>query len=235
MSGWGRSLEVITAAVLLAAVFCRPPASVAEQASIEFISPWPGALVKDGPVVLAGRLPPEAGQVHFLFNGRPLDGIERAGAGFSAILEPKKGFNEIEIRLGDRSSRLTFIYGMRAQGQMPYAFHEPLLENTCRPCHRDGGGGSDLTEAARCYQCHKAAAVLYPYVHGPVAAGMCLICHDAHGSSLSSLTRMESKKMCTSCHDQPSTTEHVESRTRVCTLCHDPHYSMLRYLLKSDY
>jgi predicted CXXCH cytochrome family protein len=226
---------VLTTAVLLAAVPCRLPASAAEQASIEFISPWPGSLVKEGPVVLAGRLPPEAGQVHFLFNGRPLDGIKRAGAGFSATLKPKKGFNEVEIRFGDRSSRLTFVYGMMAAGQMPYAFHEPLLEGTCRPCHREGRGGSELTEAAQCYQCHKAAAVLYSYVHGPIAAGICLICHDAHGSSLSSLTRMNSKEMCTSCHDQPSTTEHAESRTRVCTLCHDPHYSMLRYLLKSDY
>jgi predicted CXXCH cytochrome family protein len=203
--------------------------------AVVFVSPWPGALIMEGPVVIAGRLPPGSGKTHFLLNGRLLEGVTRKGDSFSASINPSTGFNEVEVRLGDSTSRLFFIFGSRAPGQRTYSFHPPLVEGTCDPCHRERRGGA-LTEAALCYQCHRTKTIIYPFVHGPVAAGKCLICHDAHGSSYPSLGRVQLTQMCTSCHDQLSTKKHTDtSRSRVCTLCHDPHRGMNRSLLRTTF
>jgi predicted CXXCH cytochrome family protein len=69
-------------------------------------------------------------------------------------------------------------------------------------------------------------------VHGPLAAGKCLVCHEPHGSSWPSLTLADARTMCTRCHDQPGSLAHVEkARSRVCYLCHNPHASMNRKFL----
>jgi predicted CXXCH cytochrome family protein len=186
-------------------------------------------------VVIAGRLPPGSAKTHFLLNGRLLEGITRKGDSFSGSINPAKGFNEVEVRLGDSASSLSFVYGSRTQELPIYSFHSPLVKGTCDPCHRERRGGA-LTEAALCYQCHRPKTVIYPYVHGPVAAGKCLICHDAHGSSFPSLGRVKLTQMCISCHDQLSTKKHTDiSRSRVCTLCHDPHCGMNRSLLRATF
>jgi predicted CXXCH cytochrome family protein len=216
-----------------------PQAGTGEEeepaAAVVFVSPSPGALIMEGPVVIAGRLPPGSEKTHFLLNGRLLEGITRKGDSFSTSITPAKGFNEVEVRLGDSTSRLLFIFGSRAPGQRTYSFHPPLVEGTCDPCHRERRGGA-LTEAALCYQCHSTKTIIYPFVHGPVAAGKCLICHDAHGSSYPSLGRVQLTQMCTSCHDQLSTKKHTDtSRSRVCTLCHDPHRGMNRSLLRTTF
>ena len=42
----------------------------------------------------------------------------------------------------------------------------------------------------------------------------------------------DSKQLCTRCHDQPSSLEHIDkARSRVCYLCHNPHASMNRRFL----
>jgi predicted CXXCH cytochrome family protein len=186
-------------------------------------------------VVIAGRLPPGSEKTHFLLNGRLLEGITRKGDSFSTSINPAKGFNEVEVRRGDTATRISFVYGSRTPGQPTYTFHAPLVEGTCDPCHRERRGGP-LTDAAICYQCHRAKSVIYPFVHGPVAAGKCLICHVAHGSSYPSLGRVNLTQMCTSCHDQLSTRKHTDtSRSRICTLCHDPHCGMNRSLLRATF
>jgi predicted CXXCH cytochrome family protein len=227
-------LSTLLAAVLtplLLAALAVP--AVAAESTIRFITPWPGALISGGTVIVAGTLPPDASQTHFLLNGRPLGSVKRTGNRFSGTVTPQRGFNEFEVRTGDKRARMNFVYGIQAGGQAPYSYHKPLVENECAACHEKAGGKSSPAEAAVCYQCHTAKAVMFPYVHGPVAAGKCLVCHDPHGSSLPSLTLKRPKQMCTGCHDQPSTRKHIDSsRSSVCTLCHNPHYGMKRSLLR---
>lgn len=185
---------------------------------------------------MAGELPRDAPQTYFLLNGRPLGTIKRDGPWFSGFFTPPGGFNEFEVRFEDTRARLNFVYGVKAYGQSPYNYHEPLLKGECTGCHDDESPGAARSEADTCHRCHPARNALYPVVHGPVAAGKCLVCHDPHGSNLPNLTRENPRVMCTSCHDQPSTTAHVvDGRSKMCTLCHSPHYGLKRYLLRGDF
>lgn len=227
------------AGILVAALLLDPAAlsgaEKKESGGVVFVSPWPGSVILDTPVVVAGRLPAGTRQASFLHNGQPLKGVRRRGDSFSVALTAAGVVNEVEVRADDRSARLTFVFGMKTQGLNPYVFHRPLLENTCTPCHGENEGDGDLSDAALCYRCHKALALIHPHVHGPVAAGKCLYCHDPHGSSHPSLTRSATKTLCISCHDQLSSAGHTLSRPKACTLCHNPHYSMKRFLLKGDF
>lgn len=234
-----RAAVRFSAGILVAALLLDPTAlSGAEKAGrgeVEFVSPWPGSVLLDSPVVVAGRLPAGTPQAAFSHNGRPLRDVKRRGDGFSVALNPASVVNEIEVRADGLSARLIFVFGMKTEGENPYSFHRPLLENTCTPCHGEAEGGENPSNATLCYRCHKALALIHPHVHGPVAAGKCLYCHDPHGSSYPSLARSATKALCISCHNQLSSAAHTLSQPKACTLCHNPHYSMKRFLLKGDF
>lgn len=204
-------------------------------AEISFVAPWPGSLIVDGPIVIAGRLPGEDGDAFFLLNGRPAEGFVRKGRTFSGSLVPPRGFNEIQVRYGEKRALLSFHYGVRGAGRQPYAYHQPVIDGKCAACHREEKRIGTFTEAAVCYGCHTAKAIMFPYVHGPVAAGRCLACHDPHGSNVASLALLQPDDLCTGCHDQPTTGEHISSRSRICTLCHNPHYGTNKKFLKGAY
>jgi predicted CXXCH cytochrome family protein len=199
---------------------------------IAFVFPWPGSIIAEGPVIIAGTLPEGDGDVLFLLNGRPVEGFLRKGRTFSGNITPPRGFNEIQVRLGEQRAIFSFHYGVKGGGREPFAYHQPTTEAECAACHSKSAQENTFTEAAICYGCHTAKAVMFPFVHGPVAAGRCLICHEPHGSNIPGLTRLPPQALCTQCHDQPSTEEHSVTRSRVCTLCHNPHYGSTKAMLK---
>jgi predicted CXXCH cytochrome family protein len=205
-----------------------PPA----PSAIEFVMPADGAFIAGGPVVVAGRLPPGDSFVNLLLDDAPVGEIVREGRTFQATLNPGPGPHALEARAGDLSARLSFTFGTGGRGASPYRYHKPVLEGRCAECHagvRQGGAGA---EGQTCKSCHRKLAVIFPYVHGPLAAGKCVVCHEPHGSSWPALTIGEPRAMCTACHDQLSSREHIDkARTRVCYLCHNPHASMNRRLL----
>jgi predicted CXXCH cytochrome family protein len=225
----GRSTLSLTVFALIAAAAL--PAASAEDA-VTFVTPWPGSIISGGPVIVAGTLPSAEGEAHFLLNGRPTRGFTRMGVTFSGSVVPPRGFNEIQVRLGEKRATLSFQYGVKVGGREPFTFHRPTIESKCASCHSREVQEKGLAEAAVCYGCHKARAILFPHVHGPVAAGRCLICHDPHGSNIQGLARHQPGEMCTGCHDQPVTESHTSSRTHICTICHDPHYGSDRAFLK---
>ncbi len=227
------ALVFAAAALAPGAAHCLDSADRDDPLSI--VSPWRNTLVEEGPVVLAGRRPAGAEEVFVILNGRSLGGAVRMGRRFFLSFTPPQGFNEIEVRAGDTTEKLTFAFQTGSGGQPKYAYHRPFQEGKCDPCHRRSSSGDSLTDAAVCYGCHEVRTVLFPYVHGPVAAGSCLICHDPHGSSVPGLCRVPPEEMCLPCHDQLSTAEHTSSRTKVCTMCHHPHYSMNRRFLRGPF
>ena len=225
--------SIAPAIVLLVAGFSPAAESVKPSAAaIEFVMPSPGAFIPAGTVIVAGRLPDGAGFVNLLLDGAPVAGITREGRTFSAKLTPSPGPHTLEARAGDLVAILPFTSGSGGRGRTPYRYHVPVLEGRCSECHAGVRRPAAKAESETCKSCHRKLATIYPYVHGPLAAGKCVVCHEPHGSSWPSLTIADARTMCTTCHDQPGSRDHVEkARSRVCYLCHNPHASMNKKFL----
>ena len=226
-------ISIASAAVLLAAgAVGAADAPKPPPAAIEFVMPAAGAFIPAGTVVAAGRLPEGAGFVNLLLDGAPVAGITREGRTFSVKLTPSPGPHTLEARVGDLGAMLPFISGSGGRGKTPYRYHAPVLEGRCAECHAGVRRPSAKAESETCKSCHRKLATIYPYVHGPLAAGKCVVCHEPHGSSWPSLTIADARTICTTCHDQPGSLDHVEkARSRVCYLCHNPHASMNKKFL----
>jgi predicted CXXCH cytochrome family protein len=85
-----------------------------------------------------------------------------------------------------------------------------------------------------CYDCHTDYTVSVPFVHGPVAVGQCLFCHNPHKSKIEHLLKEPEPKLCYLCHDIntiESMPAHLPEQLSGCTDCHDPHAGSARALL----
>ena len=80
----------------------------------------------------------------------------------------------------------------------------------CLACH----GPSLLGESAR--RQHTA-------LHGPVAAGLCLACHDPHRTRQPFLLRVPPEEVCSQCHEAASLQAAHPPPDEPCMECHDPH------------
>jgi len=126
-------------------------------------------------------------------------------------------------------------------GQTPaWYVHEPRKD--CTTCHgkRKQRGFSSETyliaqEPELCYNCHDDYTLSAPFVHGPVAVGQCLFCHNPHKSKIKYLLNEPEPGLCYLCHDV-NTIEliaaHSPDQLSSCTNCHNPHASSLKALLK---
>ncbi len=86
-----------------------------------------------------------------------------------------------------------------------------------------------------CYHCHTDYTVSAAFVHGPVAVGDCLFCHNLHKSKIGHLLKEPEPKLCYKCHNI-NTIElipaHFTNQQFTCTGCHYAHASSAEYLLK---
>ncbi|MHC4556659.1 MAG: cytochrome c3 family protein [Planctomycetota bacterium] len=117
--------------------------------------------------------------------------------------------------------------------------HEPRKD--CTVCHgkRRQRGFSSRTYLTApvpelCYDCHTDYTASGLFVHGPVAVGQCLFCHNPHKSRIEHLLKEPEPKLCYLCHDM-NTIElipaHLPKQLSSCTDCHNAHASSLRVLL----
>ncbi|MFH1853202.1 MAG: cytochrome c3 family protein [Candidatus Neomarinimicrobiota bacterium] len=116
------------------------------------------------------------------------------------------------------------------RAQVTWFLHEPYKGRNCNKCHQDQSGQSLLATRTDfvCRTCHEQFARPYAYIHGPVAVGQCLACHDPHRSRGKKLLTRNGDKICTFCHekiDRERVTAHVLNENRVCIECHSPHFS----------
>jgi predicted CXXCH cytochrome family protein len=88
-----------------------------------------------------------------------------------------------------------------------------------------------------CYNCHTDFATSAQFVHGPVAVGQCLFCHNPHKSQIKHLLREPEPDLCYECHDI-NTIElipaHLPRQLSNCTYCHNPHASTNEALLRDS-
>ncbi len=114
--------------------------------------------------------------------------------------------------------------------------HRPWKEKNCTACHNfQAKNKLKLPKNKICYLCHKNF-IQGKNVHGPVAVGACLACHDPHSTNNPFLLRRSLKEICFKCHVEKRLAakmhERVISRGMLCVNCHDPHSSNLHYFLK---
>jgi len=106
-----------------------------------------------------------------------------------------------------------------------------------------GGNGIALGDegcvSEKCHQQMGKAA----FVHGPVGAGQCVVCHEAgnpkHPTKSGKdfkLAFQGGKELCYACHDRKDAnkTVHKPVATGDCVACHDPHQSSAELQLKKE-
>ena len=170
----------------------------------------------------------------FVFDGVPpyMTPEERARAAELAAVHEEERAAEAKIRARDQRKKVAKVARFT---------HGPFAAEECIRCHdlrgasgfRGSGGGStsasagtDLAEAGRlqmpvtelCLRCHSDYSVDAPanadfWIHGPVAAGWCVLCHQPHSSEYPNLLVYEPPaRLCTQCHDRSElldTEEHL--------------------------
>ncbi|MHC4083647.1 MAG: cytochrome c3 family protein [Planctomycetota bacterium] len=122
--------------------------------------------------------------------------------------------------------------------------HEP--SKVCENCH-------DMTKKPRwatpefvkeplqlCYDCHPNSnySGSVDYVHGPVAIGDCMRCHNPHRSKQEHLLKIPVPDVCYRCHekaDMESIEEHPAELLSECLDCHVGHSSPARGLLREGW
>ena len=125
-------------------------------------------------------------------------------------------------------------------GQKPLWYvHEPRKD--CSICHgkRKQRGFSSQTYLTKsvpklCYDCHTDYTESASFVHGPVAVGQCIFCHNPHKSKIKNLLVAPEPGLCYLCHDTDTIeliAAHLTKQLSPCTDCHNPHASYTKALL----
>ncbi len=89
-----------------------------------------------------------------------------------------------------------------------------------------------------CYNCHEEYAALEGWVHGPVATGECLICHEPHKTKHESLLLKPVPELCYQCHEVQtihSIENHAKDSYARCIDCHAGHAAATKNLLKPEF
>ena len=129
------------------------------------------------------------------------------------------------------------------EGQKPaWYVHEPRKD--CSICHgkrkqRSFSSQTYLTSSVPklCYDCHTDYTASESFVHGPVAVGQCLLCHNPHKSKIEHLLIASEPGLCYQCHDIDTIeliAAHLPKQISACTDCHYAHASSTRALLKES-
>ena len=124
--------------------------------------------------------------------------------------------------------------GLAAGGSIAIHEHGPYAARLCGACHEAAATNALVAPPDQlCFRCH-TLPLDRKYIHGPIASGGCLVCHDPHRSPNAYLLVSASDSFCFHCHTQKSvrSIEGHESLEGGCTECHDAHASDQKYLLK---
>jgi len=113
-------------------------------------------------------------------------------------------------------------------------FHPSQGEGECKTCHDRTKSFRLIAESETlCLTCHDQASG--EFVHAPVEAGECTICHNPHGTQNPNLLVMDGQELCFQCHDKEEVQvaeAHDGIEEIVCYDCHDPHNADDESLLK---
>ena len=223
---------------------------------IRIVSPPDGSFVTEKTAFLAGHVV-----------GAAIDSVNITGAvlkeptgkvvvtdsTFGALVTFKDGINTITVSGDGVSKQIKVFYSpgdklekdfTPPKGFKRFYIHSKASSMTCTECHRKRRGKIDfkrITPArSNCTtgNCHPKMGKDVAHVHGPVGAGVCISCHNPHGSYEPLELARTGQELCLVCHeakrkefDQEIIHAPVEEG---CVDCHDPHQSPMRFQLLSD-
>lgn len=203
--------------------------SLAAQA-LELVAPATSCTLREGKVQVIGKAPKaDKGKVEFSGQStsfRVKDGV------FTVALNLGPGQHEVRFTVGEDTLVAQWNVDAAATEGV-FVYHSDVDAANCKSCHDEGARlpvASDNVSAI-CYRCHNSFDKL-PFVHGPVAMGLCVACHQPHGSANPRLLRIPRQELCTDCHNQPTTASHREFTGEQCQNCHRPHGSDKHFFLK---
>jgi predicted CXXCH cytochrome family protein len=121
----------------------------------------------------------------------------------------------------------------KKQERKVYGQHGPFAAKMCEGCHVRGSNALVVPIEQLCLNCH-TLQIEKKWIHGPLIAGGCRICHEPHGSGNPYLLVSESERFCFHCHNERDVLKNPvhSDLNAVCTSCHDAHASDNEYLLR---
>ncbi|MCF6331254.1 MAG: hypothetical protein L3I99_06885 [Sulfurimonas sp.] len=120
--------------------------------------------------------------------------------------------------------------------------HPSYAKGQCGACHTTKSAKSPdlkMEMPELCYSCHTNYEE-NDFIHGPVGAGACTLCHNPHESKNQNLlTTSTVNELCTSCHsnkdDMLKSGENIHPPVQdSCINCHDAHGQKHKFQLKAD-
>ncbi|MCF8056818.1 MAG: hypothetical protein K9K37_09275 [Desulfocapsa sp.] len=223
---------------------------------IVIVSPPDGSFVTEKTAFLAGHV-----------IGEKIDSVTITGAEvkeangkvtvsdntFGALVSFKKGINTLTIAGGGISKQVKIFYTpgdnltknfVPPKGFKRFYIHGKADPLTCTECHRKRRGKIDFKRItpvrSNCTtgNCHPKMGKDAAHVHGPVGAGVCISCHNPHGSNEPLQMARTGQELCLVCHEA----KRKEFEQEVihppveegCVDCHDPHQSPMRFQLRGD-
>ena len=116
--------------------------------------------------------------------------------------------------------------------------HAPFETQSCGDCHNTAKGYSLIAKgSALCYNCHPDFRENLKILHGPVANGECIQCHQPHSSPYQRLLSRKGQDLCLYCHkrnDINLTELHKAIEKKDCWECHNPHGGADRTFLNKN-
>ena len=167
---------------------------------------------------------------------------------FEAIVKLQAGLNEISVSSVDKEVKLSLFLRTDANtAEVPgdfreYFLHAPTDQKTvCEDCHKLNTTPVSYQRmnvmASTCQTdvCHSDMGN-DRYVHGPVGAGVCISCHNPHGSLEEYAVSRPPLPLCLVCHEDKQSEleqEHVHGiiTSSGCIDCHDSHESPTEFQL----
>lgn len=226
------------------------PCLCAEEPVITLLYPRPGMVHELGMASVSVALRPgSADRVRVMVNGveRAAGEVRRDRACF--VVPLVGGRNEIGVQAtlagqvaGEETASVFRRSDLEAQyRQVPEGFERDRFHQrpneACAACHSLSTAAAGVKAAAgdgsTCLSCHKKLAV-GAWVHGPVAVGSCLACHDPSASPSFSV-KEPIADVCFSCHQEQRDLwrskkyMHGPVTTGKCTICHGPHSSEIAF------
>ena len=212
--------------------------------AVEVAMPLPGVITYEDYVPLLGRTR-NLGEDHLevTINGASFPLPVEEGL-FHTRLRMLEGLNRIVITSKGETLWASEVY--RASYGEPatnygsvYYGHQTSSLAECLECHSGREGGFQVSAGPTpdlCYQCHDPLD-RKRFLHGPLAVGDCLSCHDPHGGVGPFHLRDQEVALCLSCHDAEMVQDHRGWKETVaeggsCSACHDPHQSDTRFLVR---